>query len=283
MAKTLTFVFGGGGSHGALQVGALYALLEAGFQPDLVVGASIGAVNAAYLSLHGFSRPSLDGLADAWRSVAGLDLFPTNFTFLAVRAMFGRTASDPAQRIRDFLISQGCRPEIRFGDLAQPRLVVVSSDLTTGQAVLHGLAPDENLLDAVLVSSAIPPWTPPVRRHDRILMDGAVVSNLPVEPAIKAGATEIIALSVMDDREFTPLQMEGVDLLDKMITAAAKRQTELEVALAQARGVPVTQLNLLSRDPVNILDFSFTGELIERGYELARRLIGDSGLSDFQI
>jgi predicted patatin/cPLA2 family phospholipase len=49
MEKCLAFVLGGGGVRGALQVGALRALFEANYQPDLLVGISIGAANAAGL------------------------------------------------------------------------------------------------------------------------------------------------------------------------------------------------------------------------------------------
>ena len=53
MEKCLAFVLGGGGARGALQVGAFRALFEAGYQPDLLVGTSIGAVNAAGLAIVG--------------------------------------------------------------------------------------------------------------------------------------------------------------------------------------------------------------------------------------
>jgi acyl transferase domain-containing protein len=44
------FAFAGGGSLGAIQVGMLRGLLSAGVQPDFVVGASAGAINAAYFA-----------------------------------------------------------------------------------------------------------------------------------------------------------------------------------------------------------------------------------------
>src|SRR5262249_26347136 len=44
------FVLSGGGARGALQVGALRALLEAGIRPDVIVGTSIGAWNGALLA-----------------------------------------------------------------------------------------------------------------------------------------------------------------------------------------------------------------------------------------
>jgi len=52
---SLAFVLGGGGARGALQAGALRALWEAGLRPDLWVGTSAGAVNAAFLAVKGFT------------------------------------------------------------------------------------------------------------------------------------------------------------------------------------------------------------------------------------
>ena len=53
------FVFAGGGSFGAVQVGMLHALVEHGVQPDFVVGASVGAINRAYFA----GDPTLAGVA----------------------------------------------------------------------------------------------------------------------------------------------------------------------------------------------------------------------------
>ena len=58
MGDRTAFVFAGGGSLGAVQVGMLHALLEAGLRPDFVVGSSVGAVNAAYFA----GAPDLEGV-----------------------------------------------------------------------------------------------------------------------------------------------------------------------------------------------------------------------------
>ena len=86
MDKKLAFVLSGGGARGALQVGAMYALLECGLQPDLFIGASIGAANATFLALNGFSKESLDKLAICSGSSAiCADLLPGEL-YLADRA-----------------------------------------------------------------------------------------------------------------------------------------------------------------------------------------------------
>jgi NTE family protein len=274
MDKTLAFVLSGGGSRGALQVGALQALLEHGLKPDLLVGTSIGSVNAAYLALHGFTQESIEGLAEAWRGVAAMDLLPTNYVWLAVRAMLGRTIMDPAQRIKEFFIAQGVTPELRFATFRKPRLVIVSADLNTGKPVLHGLDPDEAVLDALLLSTALPPWVMPVKRQGRYEMDGGLVSNLPVEPALRAGATEIVALDLMDTREHAGRnRLTGI--LEKVSIVVEKRQADLELELAKALGVETLYLDLVGRLPIPIWDFKHPDELISEGYEIVQRLLDE--------
>jgi NTE family protein len=85
MKKPLAFVLGGGGARGALQVGALRALYEAGYRPDMMVGTSAGAVNATYLALRGFDERGLDQLEQAWLEAAWDDLLPPNYLQLALR------------------------------------------------------------------------------------------------------------------------------------------------------------------------------------------------------
>ena len=55
----LAFVLSGAGNRGPLEVGALRALIEAGHQPDMLVGTSAGAINAAYLAAWGVSLETI--------------------------------------------------------------------------------------------------------------------------------------------------------------------------------------------------------------------------------
>jgi len=70
-------VLSGGGSLGAIQVGALHALLEAGIRPDVFIGCSVGALNAAFMA----ADPSLERvleLRDLWLSLDRNDVFPAS-------------------------------------------------------------------------------------------------------------------------------------------------------------------------------------------------------------
>jgi len=280
MDKKLVFALSGGGSRGALQVGAMYALQEYGLQPDLLIGVSIGAVNAAFIALNGFSRDSLDKLAAAWHSAGATDLMPDNYVWLTVRAMLNRSSRDPSQRVRNFFIQQGLTPDLSFTEITRPSLVIVSADLNTGKPILHGTMPDDKILDAVLLSSALPPWFMPVRNQDRYLMDGAIVSNLPVEPAIHLGATEVVALDLIDAREMIAAG-EGVrGFFSRLIYSVGKRQSDLELELADARGIPTLYLCLTGKTAVQIWDFTHTDDLIAQGYDIARHVIESQRLSN---
>lgn len=269
MDKQTAFVLGGGGARGALQVGALRALCERGYRPDLVIGTSAGAINAAYIALHGFSANGINRLAEAWDRAGETELLPANYIRQTLRAMLRAAPAGPAQRLREFFVANGITPDLAFADVQQPKLIIVSSDLNTGKPVLHGLDLGDNILDALLASTALPPWVMPKKMKGQYLMDGAVVSSLPIEPALQAGATDIVALDLMDARDpFGEAQGFGL-LVNKMAYAVEQRQVDLELKLAQARGVPVLYMDLTAEQLVAIWDFQHTAQLIARGYELA--------------
>ena len=69
------FVLAGGGSLGAVQVGMLGALVEAGERADLVVGSSVGALNAAFYAFHPDSA-GIRRLRSLWLDVSRGSVFP---------------------------------------------------------------------------------------------------------------------------------------------------------------------------------------------------------------
>ncbi len=273
MGNKLALVLGGGGARGALQVGALRALFERGYRPDLLVGTSAGAVNATGVALHGVSRTALERLESAWLRAAEIDLLPSNYVWMTLRAILRRSNLNSAERFRDFFVQNGVTPDLRFGGLPGPQLIIVSSDLNTGKPVLYGAAPGDSVLDALLISTALPPWVLPVSRQGQYLMDGAVVSGVPIEPALQCGATEIIALDLTDARDRAG-QASGFGVfLNKLASAVEQRQVDLELKLARAQGIPVKYINLTGAEAVQIWDFRHARELIARGYDLARQAL----------
>ena len=184
---TTAFVLSGGASHGAVQVGMLQALAERNIRPDLVLGASVGALNAAWVA----GDPSLehlDELAAVWTSLRTHDVFPLRPLTGLLGFLGRRNALVSSDRLRA-VVARNLRHE-RLEDFPLP-LCVVATEVTSGREVELTTG---NALDAIIASASIPGVLPPVRVGDRVLMDGGVVNNTPISNAIAAGATRIYVL-----------------------------------------------------------------------------------------
>lgn len=241
-------------------------MLEADIRPDLLVGTSAGAINATFLALNGFHAAAIDRLEDAWRTASHLNLLPSHVIWLTRRVLLNRLRAYPYHRLRDFFISQGLTPDLRFGDLPGPPVVLVSADLNTYQPVFYGPDPRQSVLEGVLASTALPPWVHPIEIGGHFLMDGGVVSNLPIEPALRHGATEIIALGLSNPAAVDTEAYGFGPFWAKLLTTIEERQIALEMELARARNVPVHRVDLKMKPAVPIWDFSHTDEMFLVGY-----------------
>lgn len=271
MEKKLAFVLGGGGSHGALQVGALRALYEEGIQPDFLVGTSIGSLNSAFLAVHGMDEAGLKKLEETWLETVNQEILPPNYVWLSLRSVFGRPDGTSAQRLEQFFISHGIGKDLKFGDLKGIPFVAVSTDLNSALPVLFGTHPEDGVLSGVLASAALPPWIRAIEENGKYLVDGGFVSNLPVEPALTLGATAIIALDLADPMGVWHDLAESRWFFNKAIVSVQERNRELELALAEARKVPVLDILLMGDElSIPLWDFTKSEMLIERGYEIAK-------------
>jgi NTE family protein len=267
MKKCLAFVLGGGGARGALQVGALRALLEAGRKPDLLVGTSIGAINATALALWGINLDGIEALERAYQRMQDSKLLDPRLLQFAWNAVSRSQNHRGSRSAREFLIAEGVLPDLRFGQLKNVRLATVAANLHTGGPVIYGCDPEQSVMEGVLASIAIPPWFAPIEREGQYIVDGGALSNLPVEPAIRLGATEIIALDLHDDDAYGDVSKTIDPLLTKLASAVTRRQLDLEMELAAARGVSVHYVSLRSMPPVPLWDFKTHRDLFRTGYE----------------
>ena len=188
-APQTAFVLSGGASLGAMQVGMLRALYESGVVPDMLVGTSVGALNAAFVASRPQTVATAKQLAGVWQGLHRDDVFPTN-----LRMLIGGLANH-----RDHLVSDrrlrllaARHLEIERLEHAQVPLHLVACDSMTGDEVLLS---DGAALDAILAVTAIPGVLPPVHRDGRRLADGGVVNNTPISHAVELGAERIYVLA----------------------------------------------------------------------------------------
>jgi len=184
---TTAFVLSGGASLASVQVGMLQALAEAAVRPDLLVGTSAGAFNAAWVAGH-LGGGDLAKLEDIWVRLRRQDVFPSRAA-MVVGGILGR---------RNHLFSPDglehlVRRHVGFRRMEQAPipLHVVATEVLTGRELLISSG---DVTAALMASAAIPSVFPPVTIRGKALMDGGVADNTPVRHAIDLGANRIFVL-----------------------------------------------------------------------------------------
>jgi NTE family protein len=263
------FVFAGGGSFGAIQVGMMHALAAHGVVADIVVGSSVGALNGAYYA----GVPTLDGvkhLADIWRSLRRQDVFP-----VSVMTLLGFLWR------RDFLISHdGVRklvddhlPYKNLQDAKLPVHIVTTNILTGGAAVLS----EGSAAKAIVASTSIPGIFEPVHYRKMFLADGAISSNTPIRVALEKGARRLIILPTGTACAGEVPPKGAVANVLHAVTLLISRQMvdDLEYIDPSIEYHVVPPLCPLVGSPY---DFSRTEEHIERATRKTERWIAAGGL-----
>ena len=254
LPRPVAFVLSGGASLGAVQVGMLSALAEAGVRPDLLVGTSVGALHAAVLAEHDDVASATTRLEQVWTGLRTRDVFvggPLSQAVHAARHGTLHPSSGLERLVRSALDARD------FDELRLP-LTVVTADVLTGH--VRWLRRGE-LVPALLAATAIPGVFPQVRVGERTLWDAGSVANVPLRAAISAGAGSIVVLDAGDvcHREEPPRGL-AESLLVSMRTAM--RQRVLLEAPAVARRLPLAYLPRPCVQKRSLLDLDSSIDLV---------------------
>lgn len=273
-AGKTAFVLAGGGSFGAIQVGMLRELVAYGIRPDLVVGASVGALNGMYFCCDP-TAAGVEHLERIWCGLKRRDVFPITLGRL-VRMFFESTSLVDPSGLRAIVERHlSCRD---LGSTQIP-MHIGATDLLTGASVLLSSGP---ALDAIMASCAIPAAFPPVRIGDGWLIDGAVASNTPVMNAVALGATRLIVLPTgfACALKTPPVTALASALHALNLLVARQLVRDLELLSGQVEVATVPPLCPLA---VSAYDFSCAHELIERAAQSTRTWLEHDGLARQRI
>ncbi len=263
------FVLSGGGNRGALQAGALKALLTSGILPDLIVGSSVGALHGAFLAVAPTAAQA-ERLFALWRAAGKRRLFGTASPWRILGALFGRDHLADNRRLRAYIAQALPAGTHTFGDLRLP-LYVTICHLATHTLYVCGHDPQAPLIDAILSSAAVPGFFPPTHHQGQIFVDGGVASNLPVRVALAQGATEIWALDLAFSYQADRALRGALD-----IAGYAVRRPLYELALcelehvARTPGVTVHHIALTDYPNLPLGDFSQTEAMLIAGERTAQ-------------
>ena len=217
---------GSGIARGWAHIGVLRGLAEAGIEPDLICGTSIGALVGG-VQLAG----KLDVLEDWARGLTTLKMISYLDFQLGQGGMIGghRLARTLADHLGDLAIEALPLP-----------FVALATDLVTGHEVWLSRG---RLVDALRASFSLPGLFAPVRSDERWLVDGAMVNPLPVSVCRALGAQLVIAVNLHADligRNCGPgtgvPRAAGPDLAGELPAEAAGRGGLIEGALRHVFG-----------------------------------------------
>ena len=268
------FVFAGGGSFGAIQVGMLRALVAHGVQPDFVVGASVGAINCAYFA----GDPTPAGVARLeriWCELRRRDVFAV--TWGQIRSLF----SHPPSLVSAAGLRQLIERHLPYHLLEEAKIPVhvIATEQLHGNSIRLSSGP---AIDAILASCAIPAVYPSVLIGNDYLIDGAIANNTPIKAAVELGASRLIVLPTGYACALAapPASAIGNALHALNMLIAHQLVQDLELLAGKVQVLTVPPLCPLA---VSAYDFSRASELIERAAHNTQRWLDHDGLTQFRI
>ncbi|MFH5884152.1 patatin-like phospholipase family protein [Halalkalibaculum sp. DA3122] len=237
---------GGGAALGAAHIGVLKALEEHGQQIDYVSGTSIGAMIGAFYAF-GMSVEEIEKIAVnlRWLDVSSLSVSRMG---LLSNQKLGNLVRE---ELGDVMIEEAPKP-----------LAIVATDLASGRKVVFR---EGDLATAVMASTCIPGIFIPVETDGKLLVDGGLVENVPIQSLKTIGAKKIIAVDINAMR----LYKKPDDIIEVITNA-------LDIAIENLSRAKADEVDLLIRPKLasysrTVDDPEKLRELIDKGYHAANK------------
>jgi NTE family protein len=276
----------GGGARGAAHVGVLRVLEEQHVPIDYIAGTSMGAVIGGLYA----AGVSVDVLEHMLSEVDWTD--QSNDRIQREDRSFRRKRDDDLYLVRaapgisdkgevrfpaglvqgqkfDLLLRSFTTAVAQVHDFDQLRIPfrAVAADIVTGEEV--ALA-EGDLATAIRASMAIPAVLAPVELNGRLLVDGGVAANLPIDVVRKMGADVVIAVDVTTALASREQLTSVLAIADQLTTLLTRRNSEAQIATLTPTDVYIAP----DLSGITYADFSRAGDALELGDKATRAQSG---------
>jgi NTE family protein len=245
-------VLAGGGARGAYEVGVLEYLADVGLEPDIIAGASIGALNGSVISAAGSIANGVPRLLLAWEEICAPppDATPSEVTgddapenpdgkmewtssqlgpVDRLRALVASTRNPVLGTIEKVVHKWAPLSELRQGielwvsvyaatqgaPLGLGLFVDLVSSAVGGSADWHCVQDfGDEALNLVLGSAALPPVFQPREVYTLPFRDGGLGNNIPVEPMAERGCEFVLVVHLSQQGLFDATQFGGLSILE---------------------------------------------------------------------
>ncbi len=268
-------VLSGGGAKGFAHIGVLKVLEQAGVKIDYIGGTSMGAVVGG-LYASGYTAHQIDSIFQATDFDALLsDYIPRSsknfyekrndemyaFTLPFKKLKIGIPTS-LSKGLYNYNLLNRLTYNVRhvrdFNQLPIP-FACIATDIETGEEVVLNKG---YLAQALLASGAFPTLFSPIEIDGKLLVDGGVTNNFPIEEVKKMGADIIIGVDVQDDLKDRKSLKEATRILVQITNLQMIEKMKQKVALT----------NIYIKPDINdfgVISFDRGQEIIKKGEEAA--------------
>lgn len=277
-------VLGGGGARGAAHIGVLKVLERERVPVDCITGTSMGAIVGG-LYAAGYDADAIEAVLkgidwkdmfrddpprqelpmrrkeDELRFLGGIELGLKNGSIALPRGMI--QGQKLQLLLRRLLLSTG-RVQT-FDDLPIP-FRSIATDIGNGEKVVFS---DGDLAMAIRASMSVPGAFAPVRYRGRLMVDGGIVDNVPIDVARGLGATRLIVVNVGEPLVEEEKLSSPFSIANQMLTTLMKRETDIQLAtLGDADVLIVPDLG-----DVGSADFQRADEAVKAGAASAEKAV----------
>lgn len=245
-SSNLGIALGGGAVLGAAHIGVLKALKENGIKANYITGTSIGAFVSIFYAF-GFDWEEIESIVNNlnWFEISAMTL-----------SKFGLLSNEKMGNLISKYIGE---KNLEDSDIP---IAIVTTDITTGEKVILNKG---NIAKAVMASTCLPGIFVPVEINGKLLVDGGIVENVPLEPLKQLGAD--LAIGVDLNSEYKHKRPENIievmlNAFDFTLLATTRMQTE--------------KADLLIKPDLtgfNMVDTKQLAELTKKGYIDASKIL----------
>lgn len=273
-------VLSGGGARGAAHIGVLKVLERHRIPVDVIAGTSFGAIIGG-LYATGLSAEELEErlLAVDWefalrdtvprrlRSMRRKDDDDNFLVKFKLGVNDGEIALPPGVILNEHFrillreYARGAATVTDFDKLPIP-FRAVAADIETGEPVVLG---GGSLVQSILASMAVPGLFPPVKLDDRLLVDGGIANNVPIDVARAMGADILIVVDISSPPKPQAEIESFLDVVSQMVTIMTLRTAEQQMTTLGPHDVAIRP----DLEGISTADFKRTPEAIPFGERAA--------------
>ncbi|MDA9558028.1 patatin-like phospholipase family protein [Vibrio sp.] len=278
----IAVVLAGGGAKGAAHIGVLRFLEQNQIPVDIITGTSMGSYVGglyamgytaneieSYLYSINWSNGFRDRVDRSEREVRNKEFedryqFETNLGIRDGKLRYSRGFVQGQTMLEILRESVGSLPSMEnFDELAIP-FRAVATDIVAVEPVVMG---EGYIIDAMMASMSVPGALPPYEVNGKLLVDGGMTNNMPVDIAKQMGADIVIAIDIGSDynsaEDFTNVFSVAGQISNFLVLDTTKEQVKL-----------LNEEDILLKprvDGINTTNFAAMPEAYERGYIAAQQ------------